>query len=502
MNRKRPRFWLWAGAALAAGLLLRMWFVRHMPLIAGDSLMYGDIAKNWLQHGVYGFTEIGAKPGTLQIRPTLIRLPGYPLFLAACFRVFGVEHYSAVLYVQTAADLLTCWLASALAGRMFGSRAALAVLWLAALCPFTASYVAAPLTETLVLTTIATALYGFARSQAGGGGYSGWLWVTAAALGCSILLRPEQVLFAAAVLGGMLWASLVRRSGVRRSRALSRMQSARPIFAAAVCVALPLIPWTIRNERTFHVFQPLAPKYANDPGELAPIGFARWYRTWAIDFASTENVYWNYSGDPISVSDLPSRAFDAESPSASQDLRKQTATLIGSYNATTGGTTAVFPVIDARFGALGRERIHEHPFLYYAVLPIARVLNMSLRPRTETMPIALEWWKRTVPRRQAHIAEACAALNLAYILVGVAGFFAWRRRAWTAAGPLESPAGCYRELALAMAASIILRAALLLTIDNSEPRYTLEFFPILFVWAGALFRSAGQSADATEPGGR
>jgi hypothetical protein len=53
-----------------------------------------------------------------------------------------------------------------------------------------------------------------------------------------------------------------------------------------------------------------------------------------------------------------------------------------------------------------------------------------------------------------------------------------------------------------MAASIILRAALLLTIDNSEPRYTLEFFPILFVLAGALFRSAGQSADATEPGGR
>src|ERR1700677_2351519 len=98
MNRKRPWFWLWAGAALAAGLLLRMWFVRHMPMIAGDSLMYGDIAKNWLQHGVYGFTEIGPNPGALQIRPTLIRLPGYPLFLAACFRVFGVEHYSAVLY--------------------------------------------------------------------------------------------------------------------------------------------------------------------------------------------------------------------------------------------------------------------------------------------------------------------------------------------------------------------------------------------------------------------
>jgi 4-amino-4-deoxy-L-arabinose transferase-like glycosyltransferase len=242
MNRKQPRFGLWAGAALAAGLLLRMWFIRHTPLVAGDSLMYGDIAKNWLQHWVYGFTEVGAKTGAHQIRPTLIRLPGYPLFLAACFRVFGVDHYSAVMYVQAAADLLTCWLASALAGRMFGDRAALAVLWFAALCPFTASYVATPLTETLVLTTIAAALYGFVRWQAEGARYNLWLWATAAALGYSILLRPEQVLFAAAILVAMLCASLAERGPK-----FSLMQSARPIIAATLCVGLPFIPWTIRN---------------------------------------------------------------------------------------------------------------------------------------------------------------------------------------------------------------------------------------------------------------
>jgi hypothetical protein len=38
-----------------------------------------------------------------------------------------------------------------------------------------------------------------------------------------------------------------------------------------------------------------------------------------------------------------------------------------------------------------------------------------------------------------------------------------------------------------MAASLILRCALLLTLDNAEPRYTLEFFPVLLAWAGALF---------------
>jgi len=152
MDREKRTFWLWVSTALIAGLLLRLWFVVHLPLIDGDSLIYGGIAKNWLQHGVYGFNS-GNSPGSID--PTLIRLPGYPIFLAACFRLFGMEHYRAVMVVQVGADLVTCWLVSALAGRLFGRRAALVVLWLAALCPFTASYVAAPLTETLVLATIA-----------------------------------------------------------------------------------------------------------------------------------------------------------------------------------------------------------------------------------------------------------------------------------------------------------------------------------------------------------
>jgi len=35
--------------------------------------------------------------------------------------------------------------------------------------------------------------------------------------------------------------------------------------------------------------------------------------------------------------------------------------------------------------------------------------------------------------------------------------------------------------------SFALRCALLLTLDNSEPRYTLEFFPLLIVWGSFLF---------------
>jgi Dolichyl-phosphate-mannose-protein mannosyltransferase len=470
MTREQRRSWLWASAALLAGLVLRLWFVVRMANVGGDGLIYGAIAKNWLLHGVYGFGQQTTAAGLRVARPTLIRLPGYPLFLAVCFRFFGIEHYRAVLYVQAVADLFTCWLSAALARRLFGIRAFLPILWLAALCPFTANYVAAPLTETLVLTTIALAFYGFARWQQAGAGYSRWLWVTAAALSDSILLRPEQGLLAAAVVPAMLWASLAAPG--RRARPV---HSAAPVLVAALCVLLPLVPWTARNWHTFHVFQPLAPRSADDPGELPTTGFNRWYRTWGIEFASTDQVYWNYDGDRIQVRNLPARAFapGCAVHAGSTPLYGPTAALIDDYNRTTTSTAQ----LEARFDQLARGRIHASPICYYIGLPIARVINMLLRPRTEMLPIPDEWWKPNGRPGRVAFAAAYATLNLAYFFIGFAGLRAGRRR---------NGAGS-RELVFAMAASVVLRTALLLTLDNSEPRYTLEFFPVLLVWAGALF---------------
>ena len=100
------RFFLLVGLAAVA---LRLLFLLLFPAVTADSLVYGDIAKNWLQHRVYGFSEQGEQPGTTMLRSTLIRLPGYPMFLAACFRLFGMENYRSALYVQVAVDLLlTC----------------------------------------------------------------------------------------------------------------------------------------------------------------------------------------------------------------------------------------------------------------------------------------------------------------------------------------------------------------------------------------------------------
>lgn len=439
---------MWLAVPLGLGLVLRLWFVFHAARIAGDTLIYGDIARNLLEHGVYGFTQDAGPP-----LPTLIRLPGYPLFLAVCFRMFGVERYTAVLLVQTVLDLVTCLLVSGLAGRLFGRRAGEVVLWLAALCPFTASYVAAPLTETLSLLCIALTFYGIERWKEAGLGGNRWLWVTSAGLSYAILLRPEQGLMSAAVVPALFWMCW---QGAGR-----RVRGCAPAVLAAVLVLLPLAPWGARNWRVFHVFQPLAPKDAVDPGERVPTGFQRWYKTWAIDFTSTEDVYWNYDGDRVEIADLPTRAFDSENEYV------RTEDLLNDYNEMARDNA----VLDERFNGLAEGRIGSNPLRYYVALPVARLVNMAFRPRTEMLPVALEWWKFGEHRGQTLFAIGFAALNLGYFGLAGVGVRRWKL------GPLG----------WAMVGTIGLRCALLLTLDNSEPRYTLEFFPVIFVCCGAVW---------------
>ena len=96
--RENLRFFAWV---TAAGLLLRLLFVYRFPGITNDSLVYADIAKNWLQHGIYGLS------GPHEISPTDIRLPGYPAFLAAAFSLFGTDHYRAVFFIQKRNSITT-----------------------------------------------------------------------------------------------------------------------------------------------------------------------------------------------------------------------------------------------------------------------------------------------------------------------------------------------------------------------------------------------------------
>jgi 4-amino-4-deoxy-L-arabinose transferase-like glycosyltransferase len=439
------------GAALVAGALLRLLFFHVRPTVAGDALMYGDLAHNIVAHHVYGFSGAVSGISGAGIQPTLIRLPGYPLFLAACFAVFGGVKYGAVVAVQMVVDLVGCALLGILAERLRGRRAGLWAVWLAALCPFTANYAVVVMAETLSVFCGVVALLALERWDALDDAW-GWVVVLGCALAGEVLLRPDGVLLAVAILPVMLWV------GVRR-RALGVGRRVAPAVVAALLVVLPLLGWTARNWRVFHVVQPLAPRYANDPGEAVPFGFQRWFRTWAVDYKATYDIYWNYDDTGMRVGDLPARAFD------NAQQREQTSELFARYNQVRSAT----PAFDAAFAQIAAERIEDHPLRYYVVLPVAREMDMWLRPRFELTNLPVDWW--AVREHPAESVEemAYALLNAAYLALAVVGLIRWRRQGWNGRG----------AVAFAMLGFVVLRCALLLTLDNSEPRYTLECFPVV-----------------------
>jgi len=439
--------------ALLAGAALRLFFILVYPEFDGDSAVYGTIAKNLLVHHAYALD----KPYHL----TLIRLPGYPFFLALIFKLFGIDNYDPVRPIQMAVDLASCLLIAGFVRDHASRRAAHWALWLAVLCPFTANYTADPMTETNSIFCVALGLFAGGRLVRGiraeGRLPWGYLALTAAALSCAILFRPDGVLLPAAVIPGIWWYT--RRSAPRE-----------PLRAALLCAllaALPFLPWTIRNYRVFHVFQPLAPRFANDPGESILSGYVRWTKTWLVEYVSSADVYWKGDDEPIDIHLLPSRAFD------SAEEYRQTGQLIADYNE----VCTITPELDARFDALARQRIGSHPFRYYVALPLARVADMWLRPRTELMTdsspyeamnnvLPIRWWEWRRHPGGSLIAFSYGLLDAALLAFAAVGFI--RRRV---------------PFAVMLGAYLVFRCLLLATMENAEPRYTLEGFPIVLIAA-------------------
>jgi hypothetical protein len=458
--RSKAKFFL---LGTLAALALRLMLVWLAPGVVDDSRLYADIARNWLQHGVYGITNSG------QVAPTLSRLPGYPAFLALIFAIFGNDNFRAVLLVQVLFDVGTCFLVSDMARRLFSARAALAGFVLAGLCPFLANYAAAALTETLEIffTALALdlALRGLAIGEFKKPGRMNWLGCGLAVAG-SILLRPDGGLLLAAIGGYLLWLVWKSwRTTPQNSNALPHSRNPRELIFAGVLVAVgalaPLVPWTMRNLHTLHRFQPLAPRYANDSDEFVMAGFNRWVKTWIADFVSVQEIYWPVPGSDMDFSRLPNRAFD------STEQRKETSRLFSEYSEGHDMT----PELDAGFAALAAQRVRSAPMRYYVWLPALRIADMWLRPRTELFPSDPRWWEFNDDHRWLAVSLAFGAINLFYVVMSVLGLV--RSRAIFGIGLFVF--------------FLLLRSAFLGSLENPEPRYTLECYPAVLALASALF---------------
>jgi hypothetical protein len=466
---------------LTAGLCLRLFFVLKFPANSGDTVLYEQIATNWLKHHIYGMDVGGV------VTPVNLRMPGYPAFLALMYTLTGRTGADARLWVmlaQIGVDLLSCLVMARLAALLAcasedsapNKRVYSAALWLAVLCPFTANYTAVPLTE--VFATFWTALACCALVIAISRLQRPDFLLTSTHLrlrksveytalgagsivGAATLFRPESpiLLIAAAIVFGELF---FLRGNYRRWFWVC--------LAMALGCLMILSPWAIRNMVTLGEPQLLAPKNSNLPGELVPYGFMDWEKTWLYRVRDCYLVPWRLNEESIVVEDIPARAFDTP------EEKERVAMILEQYNT----DLTLTPEEDAAFAQLARERTARHPLRTYLWLPAARAVTIWFTPRIELLPVSGNVFPLAQMREDDPVDQELTslffALNSFYVGLGVWGAIRlWR---WNPAA----------RVAIAfLALFIVLRTAFLTTLETPEPRYVLVCFPALIALGAQAF---------------
>jgi hypothetical protein len=457
---------------LLAGSCIRLLFVFKFPAASGDTILYEQFAANWLKLGKLAM-DINGTP-----TPVDLRMPGYPAFLALIYAITGRTGESArvpVMVAQVIVDLATCIVVAALAvlllrlcGQVAKSKSVfLSSLWLAALCPFVANYVAVPLTEVWATFFSAIAfvlLVGLAALATGNRIalfksrelQSKDVWKVAAlagfVVGLGTLMRPETPLL-------LVTSSLVLGLGM-----IPRGEFKRWFLLSAVmgltCV-LPLIPWTIRNAITLHEFQPLTPKDATLPSELDPKGFMAWERTWLYRVRDNYLVAWKLNDEEIHMEDIPDSAFDTP------DERERVAAILETYNDEITWTEEE----DAIFAQLARERTARHPLRTYLWVPLRRASRIWFTPRIELVPISGHVFPLAYQREEDPVDQQLT------ILFFLGNLFFVGLALWGAIKVWRYPAA--RAGLAVLILYIFVRTAFLTTLETPEPRYVLVCFPAI-----------------------
>lgn len=467
--------------ALAAGACLRLFFVLKYPANSGDTVLYEQIATNWLKHHVYAMDVAGA------VTPVDLRMPGYPAFLAMVYAITGRTGENARLWVmlgQIAVDLLACLVMARLAellaclaeGMPENKRVRSIALWLAVLCPFTANYTAVPLTEVFAVlwTGLGCCVLILALRRVGqpdfllkGSHLPLQKSVEYTALGAGLvvgmgtLFRPETPLLlvtAAIVFAGLSFSAQNLKRWVMIG------------LAMALGCGMVLSPWALRNMMTLGEVQFLAPKDSNLPGELVPRGFMAWEKTWLFRVRDCYLVPWKLNGEAINVEEIPARAFDTA------EEKQRVAEILEEYN----NDLTLTVEEDAAFAQIARERNARHPLRTYVWIPAARAAAIWFTPRIELVPISghvfpLKQMREDDPVDQ-EVTILFFVLNLLYLGIGMwGGVRLWRSNA------AARPAVAF------LALFILIRTAFLTTLETPEPRYVLVCFPALIALGAQVF---------------
>lgn len=510
----------------------------------GDGRVYTQLAVNLLEHNAF---SLKTEP---PFDPTLVRLPGYPLFVAAVYSIFGHGNDTAVRMLEAVIDTATCVIAAILAwlwteDETRKRRNAFRTFALITLCPFIVIYAATLLTETLttfLMAAMALTATLALKSQTAKKSLL-WWFLTGIPAGAAVLLRPDSGLFAAGIGLTLVISGLFLKSddAPRFARRLFEVVWKGAVFSLAFI--LILVPWTIRNYRVFGVFQPLAPAHAEMPGEFVPYNYQRWLRTWVDDSHFIEPMLWNLGEKRINVKKLPAAAFDSEEerervtallqqynhpPGVEEDEPKKadesgdedsddksddsSDDSAGSEDENADGPEApgdedddedddqphivrMTPEIDAGFAAIAQERIDRSRLRYYLFLPAKRAAALWFDSHSLYYPFG----GQLSPVRDLDYDEnqqiwlpVFTAVMWIYTLLALGGIIYWWRNR-------ENKS--LRWLIL-LALMTLPRIIFFSTIENPEPRYVVELFVFAAIlggfWLGQLRFRRSETEEIAE----
>jgi hypothetical protein len=141
--------------------------------------------------------------------------------------------------------------------------------------------------------------------------------------------------------------------------------------------------------------------------------------------------------------------------------------------------------IDAGFAQIAHERLARSRLRYFVVLPMRRAGTLWLDTHSQYYPFEGELLPLEDLDYQIHQQfwlPLFAGLTLIYSFLGVSGgWFLWRRGAFAA-----------RQWVILACLFIFLRLGFFSTLENPEPRYTVEIFPFLSILGGIAI---GQIVD-------
>jgi hypothetical protein len=450
-------------------LIIRLLFAWFLPNDEpGDGPVYSQIAENILNHGVYSTSQ------TAPYTPTYIRAPGYPLFLASIYAIFGQENNTAVRLIQALIDSLTCgliaWLAIIWLPESWHKKkplTGLIALGIAAISPFVLIYVTTILTEVLtvfllVLFAILISLFIKQISHL----KNIWLLIAAGLVGgLMTLIRPDSGFFV--LTGGLILIPTILKSSGSKLVIFKRMLLFGSLFTVSFLIVL--LPWIIRNWRVFHIFMPLAPYSASMPEDFYASGYDKWLRTWTKNDDYIDYDQWSLDTDNINTDGLPDYAFGSDTE------RMRVQKLFDVYNNPDNSEdddnqVYLTPALDAQFAQIAQERIAGNPLKFYLVLPIERAgaLWFDTHSQFYSFSGSLFPLKNLNPDNNQQWWLPIFFLLVCLLTIGaiIGSIILWQFNS--------------SKLPVIFVWTLILpRLIFLATLSHPEPRYTVEYFPLL-----------------------